>query len=562
MSEPSSALSSYWFGLPAWLRGLVRAGERVGGISWAPPAILVVAQWAAVAVFAAHAQRNGWLFFQGGDQTWHYSSAWLLSEGLLAPAVVGYVWPALLSPIALFAEPNILDALPPLVVLQVGILLPAALLCIYAVASRIGGRLLGFGAGAAWVALPYAAIPLFDARYHERYVDQFLPQALGLTAMSDFPSMVAMLIAATFAFRVMDSYRPADALVVGLAAGAAAGIKPANLLFVPALLLALALARRWRAIGFAAIGLAPALVTLAVWKQLGLGEIPAFAFPEAHLAAGPAPAVSLVGSVDRYVDLDWGQLKQNEDFIREYFWSVRLLEWLSLAGIVAMARRSVPAAALLAAWLVLFLVGKGTSQAASVQLGTFFRLLMPAFPAFFLLAVSMPLLLPRVGAAIAERGRSRPLGSRRTAWVTVGLLAAVTAGPLPVIVAAAPDREPRVVSDRQLNLRYAVSSELDVRAVPKEGGTLLMWRKPDTSAATFFRVMRAQPGQGTVCEQPPGAPAFCDLKMELRATLRGTRLFVPDPRAEGWLYRLGLAANATDDPSQGDIVLVSPEVVP
>ena len=40
------------------------------------------------------------------------------------------------------------------------------------------------------------SIPLFVDRYQERCVEQFLPQALGLTAMSDFPSMVLVLASA------------------------------------------------------------------------------------------------------------------------------------------------------------------------------------------------------------------------------------------------------------------------------------------------------------------------------------------------------------------------------
>ena len=67
---------------------------------------------------------------------------------------------------------------------------PIALLCVYGIASRIGGRLLGYWASLLWVVAPFAAIPLFVGRYHERWIEQFLPQALGLTAMADFPSMV------------------------------------------------------------------------------------------------------------------------------------------------------------------------------------------------------------------------------------------------------------------------------------------------------------------------------------------------------------------------------------
>ena len=160
-------------------------------------AALVLAQWAATAIFAASVERNGWFFFQGGDQTWLYSSAWALSDGFLPPTIVSYAWPLVLAPVALFAGPDYLAALPAIVLLQVLLLQPLALLCVYAIAARLGGRLVGYAAAAAWIAAPFAIIPLWDPRYHERYVDQFLPQALGLTGMADYPSMVAALVAAT-----------------------------------------------------------------------------------------------------------------------------------------------------------------------------------------------------------------------------------------------------------------------------------------------------------------------------------------------------------------------------
>ena len=82
-------------------------------------------------------------------------------------------------------------------VAQVLVLGPIALLCVYGIAARIGGRLLGYWASLLWVIAPFAAIPLFVDRYHERWIEQFLPQALGLTAMADFPSMVIVLAAAS-----------------------------------------------------------------------------------------------------------------------------------------------------------------------------------------------------------------------------------------------------------------------------------------------------------------------------------------------------------------------------
>ena len=101
--------------------------------------------------------------------------------------------------------PTYVEALPPLVVLQVLVLGPIAVLCVYGIASHIGGRLLGYWASFLWVIAPFAAIPLFVDRYQERWTEHFVPQALGLTAMADFPSTVLVLASALFVVRSLDA---------------------------------------------------------------------------------------------------------------------------------------------------------------------------------------------------------------------------------------------------------------------------------------------------------------------------------------------------------------------
>ena len=91
--------------------------------------------------------------------------------------------------------------MPAIVLFQLLVLAPLALLCIFGIASHIGGRLLGYWAALLWVAAPFAVIPLFVDRYHEKWIEQFLPQALGLTAMPDFPSMALVLLAALLVLR-------------------------------------------------------------------------------------------------------------------------------------------------------------------------------------------------------------------------------------------------------------------------------------------------------------------------------------------------------------------------
>src|SRR5437016_3373761 len=88
---------------------------------------LVAIQWVAVVALALSAHHNGWLFYQGGDQTFYYSTAWLLSHWTLPGTPIGYAWAVLLTPIAFFAGPNVLAAVPAIVVLNAGILLPVSL---------------------------------------------------------------------------------------------------------------------------------------------------------------------------------------------------------------------------------------------------------------------------------------------------------------------------------------------------------------------------------------------------------------------------------------------------
>ena len=56
-----------------------------------------------------------------------------------------------------------------------------------------------------WVVLPLAAIGYFLPDYHSRYVDVALPAALGLTELGDFPSLVCLLVAAYFGYRLLSS---------------------------------------------------------------------------------------------------------------------------------------------------------------------------------------------------------------------------------------------------------------------------------------------------------------------------------------------------------------------
>ena len=114
----------------------------------------------------------------------------------LPPADLGYGWPLVLAPISRVVGPAYTQMLPVVILLDVLLLGPVAIVSVYAIASRIGGRLLGYWATLLWVVAPYASVLFFVGRYRGRYEDQVLPQSLGLSALADYPSMIALVVCA------------------------------------------------------------------------------------------------------------------------------------------------------------------------------------------------------------------------------------------------------------------------------------------------------------------------------------------------------------------------------
>lgn len=95
--------------------------------------------------------------------------------------------------------------------------------------------------------------------------------------------------------------------------------------------------------------------------------------------------------------------------LREYFWSQRLIQWLPLAGAIGVARRSAALAAVLGAWLGAYVALRATSATVGFEDGELFRALLPAFPAYILLAAALPLLVPTLAARL--EGFARPASS-------------------------------------------------------------------------------------------------------------------------------------------------------
>jgi hypothetical protein len=520
--------------------------------------VLVAVQWSAVLALALTVRHNGWLYYAGGDQIWHYSGAFLIAHGDLPPTLVGYGWSILLLPVALVAGPNLVSALPAMVLFNTLVLLPVALLCVYGIAARIAGRLFGYFAAALWIAIPYIGILSLERGYHQKYTELTLPQALGLTSVPDFPSTVALIIGAYLCLRAVDGAGWQAAAGSGLAVGYAIAIKPSNAIFLVVPVLAF-LTLRWRALLPFAVALAPPLLTLAIWKYRGLGE----------LAAAPAESVRLASGVgdllDRIHDPElnsWGHLNNVLLGLREHFWAARVIEWLPIAGCVALLIRSLRGFVVVGTWFLAYLVVKGTYSLASIEDASFFRLFMPGFPAYVILAAAVVLLVPGARAR-APKPSSSGTGDARTltAAVAVATLIFVV---LPVgVIAGTPPLHDSGARAAQLGISLIpVSSAIDARTDTRAGAVRLSWRRqPSAGGAVFYRVFRA-PGrnQGMGCAgRLNNASDNCRLYVEEIGVTRAGR-FVDRPGAGTWTYRIGVAANWLDDVRYGDVYVISPPV--
>jgi hypothetical protein len=559
-ATPAASTGKLWF-----LRARATLAQTATVIEDLPvPRVLaglIVVEWLAVLATARVVRHAGWIYYQGGDQLWYYTLGWLLGHGQLTQTPVGYGWSALLAPIARIAGPNLVSALPAIVLLNVLVLMPAAMLALYGIGARIGGRLFGYWAVALWIVLPFIGILYTDAGYHQKYTELLLPQAFGLTALADFPTTVATLVSIYFCVRALWSEQPLllDGVAAGVAAGAAIAIKPASALFLAGPVLAFAYRRRFRLAGAMLAGLVPAVVALAVWKERGLGRLPVLSrgalHPAGHDLAAGAPLASLnLGKY--YHQLNWSHLSNNVDLLREHFWSGRLIVWLIIAGLIGLAQRSPTAFVLVGGWFLAFALVKGSYASASIEDGSLFRIMMPSYPAFVLLLASVPLLLPHAPGKLRPFRAAFAAPRSRTRWRLVGAAVLVSAI-VPLAAFAAADTHGRLdpVTVQSTVMPVPGNVDLGLAASVHRRRVTLTWRNTKAAGSpVFYRIWRAR-SDGFTCPPAPGA-RLCTLAAPDVGVTRTDRYVDRAPRGH-WVYRVVIAANWLDDPQYGDPYLVS-----
>jgi hypothetical protein len=265
-----------------------------------------------------------------------------------------------------------------LLAVQVGLL--------YALMLFVAGRAPALFAGLVLVAGPVVLAKRYfqsgggnpPTDYRVVYRHDVLPTTFGLTARSAL--VAACLLLASALFVVVRTRFPAwsTAALAGAAAAAAVLVYPR---IWPALAAPVAAALATRRLPSAAAALVTAgagLVALALFRHVP------------HIAFG------------------WHQMGQSLDSVREFTWSRRLLEYLPLAGVVGLARRSPPAAAFFAVVLVAAVI---LPLARPLDLTAYLLTIVPGVPAYWLLTASIPFLVPRprsVSSPAASRAASGP----------------------------------------------------------------------------------------------------------------------------------------------------------
>lgn len=527
---------------------------RFGRIGTAPLlAAACVLQLAVAALIAATSTHNHLVWYSGGDSTEYWTTSWSLSHGLIPQGLIGYGVPLAYAWLPLVSGATLLSGLPVIVVVQgIGLVVLATLL-VFGVGDLLFGRVYAWLALGLWIVSPLLLLWGFSPTYAPQFRDLFLaPHWYGLTNMADLPSLVAVLATTWAGLRAYESRRLQDGVLTGLFLGAALAIKPSNGFFVPALAVLIVASRSWRTVAATAAGCAPALLTLALWKEKGRGYLPVTSTPAPlREASGNPPVLAAGGS---YVHLDSAHLGMILHDLSEVFWSVRVLEFLFFAGLLGALRRSRVKGAFLGVWCAAFVLVKGSSNLTSITAVSFYRYVEPGLPAFVLLVAATVFLLPRRGRAYEPAAEPRPVpGAWRTVGATAVLLGLV---PLVAIAVFPASSSARYVRDNTLANDAPLSSSLAVDATVSGAKVLLDWHPVDTSSTkSYYVVFRS--GDASTCTYPPQGAKECDLAMTAIGFTRSTSYVDRPGRGRHW-YRIGLEANFRDRLDGSDLMLVGP----
>jgi hypothetical protein len=525
---------------------------------------LVALQLAEAAFFAFQTPHNGSIWYSGGDATSYWTEAFAVGHLQIPQAVVGYGLPFFYAWVPLVAGPSLITGAPVIIAFQALVLVPLALILFWAVADRLFGRVYAWVAAAAWVAAPFLLLLGFADKYHWIFDQLFLaPHWYGFTNMADLPSLVLVLATMWLTLRAYETASLTDAVLGGLVAGVAIGVKPSNAFLLPAVAVLLIASRNVRLIGTWVAALAPAVITLALWKYRGLGYLPltSNSYEQLRIAAGVVPVVAL--STSRYLPFNFHHYGEELANLREVFWSIRLLEFLAVAGAFGVIRKSPVKGLFVVVWFASYGIFKTSSVRSDFPSATYFRLGEPGLPAYLLLAIGVAFLVPRLGRRIPD---PRPAGIRpldRRIVVPAALVLAVI--PLLLVIALRNPTSMHVARDGNVVQEAPLSTSLHPTARRNaDGSVTLSWRHLKLgSTRPAYLVYLSTTASNNGCTPPPGGGNECmlDSMQKLRFTFENQIVDRPQFATQARWYRVAVLASYQRDNPDGDLMLISNPVL-
>ena len=249
--------------------------------------------------------------------------------------------------------------------------------------------------------------------------------------------------------------------------------------------------------------------------------------------------------------------------LREFFWSARLAQWAPVAGLLAVLRvRRGAIAALLGGWLAAFLVVKGFSTRATIESDSFWRLLMPAWPAYLLLLASIPLLVPTLARRLGDRMRPPPTSNVVAPLDRRGRRSCTVAVPAVAIAASTPLGQPSRrrwcrTSRAGTSSRRSTTGSRSASSATAAGRRLDLDGRRPWRADVFYRVYRTTVrGRTPTASSREASRSYCVLRGQPIATTRGLT-FVDASAPPTATYRIGVGTNWIDDPERGDVFAFS-----
>jgi hypothetical protein len=540
----------------AWLSRVAAFAVRR---RWWIVGVCIVGQWA----FLWHhthtdIHHNGWIFQHGDDGPWYWTTAWAQTTLHIPYTAIGPGWPYVLTPLAAIFGPNMANGLPAVIALNVLVLAPASVIGMYLLAERIAGRLFGVWTAVLWTLMPALAIGLYTASSRHVILDSFLPTASGLNGLSDYPSMVFAIFCGYLVLRCMDSNDLRDGLLCGLLLGFLVLLKPGNGPLPLAAVVALGVTLRFRALLGTVIAALPAAVALSTWKKTGTGHVPVFSGGGGGGSGAPG---AVAHNTNKYLNIDFHHLAVNVHDLGQTFWSVRLLEFILLAGAFGLIARARWKGAFLVGWFLAFGLIKGTVSFANVYDTSLYRFLLPAWPAWTLIVAGTVFCFP-AGAAVRARQRARVIArasdSRPARWrLVVGVALVLSIGPFLLIAADSAAKPGAIIQESYVGAPIPVV-DFGLKAQQIDSHTVrFTWKKIRTKRAKTTYVIFKAGDDG--CDPLYISLPLCRFRMQFIGSTHGTS-FVDSQAVTRRFYRIGLAEGSVVQVDYQSFLLMSKPV--